>query len=154
MNLQIQRADYKPYTDFWWCEGSVPLNLTVFKGQWYICSFKNLSFFFNGFVFLLTFILYWSIVDQKCFALQVYSKVIQLYMYMHLFIFKFFCHLGYYINFFILIHTFFSELLEENNLKLELDGCLLIYVLGLRLIVQLANWNHISHQPKKIKKKK
>ena len=104
---------------------------------------------------MLTFILYWSIVDQKCFARQMYSKVIQLYMYMHLFIFKFFCHLGCYINFFILIHTFFfSELLEENNLKLELDGCLLIYVLGLRLIVQLADWRITSViSLRKLKKK-
>lgn len=67
----------------------------------------KVSFFFNGFVFLLPFILYWSIDEQKCFVLQVYSKVIQWYIYMYLFIFKFFCHLGCYINSFILIHTFF-----------------------------------------------
>ena len=56
----------------------------------------KVSFFFNGFVFLLPFILYWSIDEQKCFVLQVYSKVIQWYIYMYLFIFKFFSHLDYY----------------------------------------------------------
>jgi len=126
----------------------------VFKGQWYSCSFKNL-FFFNGFVFLLTFILYWSIVDQKCFARQVYSQVIQLYMYMHLFIFKFFCHLGCYINFFILIHTFFFRATWRKRSE-TWTRWLLVNICP-RVNVNCATcWlkNHISHQPKKIKKKK
>ena len=30
------------------------------------------------------------------YSLQVYSKVIQLYIYIYLFFFRFFCHVGYY----------------------------------------------------------
>ena len=51
----------------------------------------ELLFFFPPFLILL---LYWTVVDLQCCIFQVYSEMIQLYMY--LFFFKFFSHLGYY----------------------------------------------------------
>ena len=51
-----------------------------------------LAYFFN-----LIFILYWSIVDLQCrVSFQVYSKVIQLYMYIYPFFYTFVLHIGYY----------------------------------------------------------
>ena len=56
------------------------------------------------------FILYWSIVDlQCCVTAEVDSKVIQFYIYIYLFFFKFFSHLGYY-----RIYFFNTSLLEYN----------------------------------------
>ena len=54
-----------------------------------ICQDRTLFF-----PLFLIFLLYWTVVDLQCCIFQVYSKVIQLYMY--LFFFKFFPHLGYY----------------------------------------------------------
>ena len=39
------------------------------------------------------------LLESNCFTmclLQIYSKVIQLYVYMYLFFFRFFSHIGYY----------------------------------------------------------
>ena len=58
------------------------------RGLWFASLFFLLTF-------NLIFILYWHIVDTVC-QCQVDSTVIQLHIYMCLFFFRFFSHIGYY----------------------------------------------------------
>ena len=68
------------------------LNGVYLKAVIQLHSLKQIPFLKNS---NLVFILYWSILDFDV-LLSVHSKVIQLYVYMQAFFFRFFSHIGYY----------------------------------------------------------